>query len=151
MAAPPLPPEQIAQPDYTDFFTRFQVSIARSWAEPKLTLESSRGCWWGEKHHCTFCGLNGSFMQFRGKRAELFLDEIVHLVKRHRVMDVIVVDNIIEMGYFNSLLPALAESGYDLRIHYEVKANLRRHQLRALYDAGIVLVQPGIESLSSHV
>jgi hypothetical protein len=56
-----------------------------------------------------------------------------------------------EMGYLGSLLPALAEADCDLRIHYEIKANLRRPQLQALYDAGVILVQPGIESFSSHV
>jgi ribosomal peptide maturation radical SAM protein 1 len=151
MPARPLPPAQIARPDYSDYFQRLETSIARSWTEPKLVLESSRGCWWGEKHHCTFCGLNGSFMEFRGKPPEAFLDEITTLVRRHRVLDVIVVDNIIEMGYLNSLMPALAEAGCDLRIHYEIKANMRRHQLQALYDGGVVLVQPGIESLSTKV
>lgn len=151
MAARPLPPGQIARPDYADYFHRFETSLARSWADAKLTVESSRGCWWGEKHHCTFCGLNGGFMQFRGKPAEVFLAEITELVRQHRVLDIVVVDNILEMDYLNSFLPALASLGNDLRIHYEIKANLRRHQLQALHDAGVVLVQPGIESLSSRV
>lgn len=30
-----------------------------------LLYEASLGCWWGEKHHCTFCGLNGTTMKFR--------------------------------------------------------------------------------------
>lgn len=151
MAAQPLPPAQIAAPDYTDYFDRFHRSRAGAWADPKLTVESSRGCWWGEKHHCTFCGLNGGLMTFRGKPADKFLAELTDLVRRHRVLDVVVVDNILEMDYLNSLLPALAALGYDLRVHYEIKANLRRRQLRALHDAGIVLVQPGIENLSSRV
>jgi ribosomal peptide maturation radical SAM protein 1 len=151
MPSGPLPPGRIAPPDYTAYFARFGSSIVRNWVDPKITLESSRGCWWGEKHHCTFCGLNGSFMQFRGKRPEVFLDEITMLAARHRVLDVIVVDNILEMAYLNSFLPALRERDLDLRIHYEIKANLRRPQVQALYDAGIVLVQPGIESLSTRV
>ena len=32
-------------------------------------FESARGCWWGAKHHCTFCGLNGSTMRFRASPA----------------------------------------------------------------------------------
>lgn len=151
MASRPLAPAQIARPDYADYFERFAASMARSWADPKLTVEGSRGCWWGEKHHCTFCGLNGSFMAFRGKRPEVFLDEIMSLVRRHRVLDVVVVDNIMEMGYLGSLLPALAEADCDLRIHYEIKANMRRGQLRTLRDAGVILVQPGIENFSSRV
>ena len=36
---------------------------------------------------------------------------------------------------------------WDLRLHFEVKANLRRHQFQTLADSGAVQVQPGIESL----
>lgn len=151
MAAQPLAVERIASPNYDDYFARFSTSIARSWAEPMLTVEGSRGCWWGEKHHCTFCGLNGSFMKFRGKRPGRFLEEILELSRRHRVLDLIVVDNILEMSYLKSFLPALAETGYDLRIHYEIKANMRRSQLQLLHDAGAVIVQPGIENLSTCV
>jgi len=38
-----------------------------------------------------------------------------------------------------------------LRVHYEVKSNLRRQHVRALAAAGVVHVQPGIESLSTRV
>jgi hypothetical protein len=98
-----------------------------------------------------FCGLNGSFMQFRGKSPTQFFDEIIRLVERHQVLDMYVVDNILDMGYLNTLLPRLAESGYDLRMHYEIKANLRRDQLTALAGAGLVSVQPGVENLSTRV
>ena len=43
---------------------------------PTLLIETSRGCWWGERNHCTFCGLNGSSMSFDemapGRALELF-------------------------------------------------------------------------------
>ncbi|MFI8930731.1 RiPP maturation radical SAM C-methyltransferase [Streptomyces sp. NPDC053474] len=151
MAAEPLPPAAVPGPDYDGYYERVTTSQARRWSDPQLVLEASRGCWWGEKHHCTFCGLNGSFMQFRSKRPEVFFDEITDLVARHRVLDVVVVDNILDMGYLTSLLPRISASGYDLRLHYEIKSNLRREQLRVLADAGLLRVQPGIESLSSHV
>ena len=34
---------------------------------PQSLYETSRGCWWGEKQHCTFCGLNGEGMAFRSR------------------------------------------------------------------------------------
>lgn len=105
----------------------------------------------GEKHHCTFCGLNGSFMQFRSKSPDVFYEEIMDLARRHRVLDMYVVDNILDMGYLNTVLPRIIESGYDLRLHIEIKANMRRAQLRTLADAGMIYVQPGIESLNSRV
>jgi ribosomal peptide maturation radical SAM protein 1 len=143
--------DKIITPDYDGYFERFESSAAQSWVEPKLVVEGARGCWWGQKHHCTFCGLNGSFMEFRSKTADRFYDEIVHFVQRHRVLDMYVVDNILDMSYLTTLLPRLAASGYDLRLFVEIKANLRRDQLMALATAGLVGVQPGIESFSTRV
>ncbi|MFJ9898145.1 RiPP maturation radical SAM C-methyltransferase [Streptomyces sp. NPDC091280] len=151
MDAAPLPPGALVTPDYGDYFERHARSTAGGWVEPRLVVEGSRGCWWGEKHHCTFCGLNGSFMEFRSKDPRRFVDEILALVERHRVLDVWVTDNILDMTYLNSMAPLLEESGYDLRLCYEIKSNLRREQLATLYAAGISYVQPGVESLSSRV
>lgn len=151
MSTRPLAPGKIPTPDYDGYFDRLEASIAWDWVEPKLVVEGARGCWWGEKHHCKFCGLNGSFMEFRSKSPGEFWREIVELARRHQVLDMYVVDNILDMGYVNSLLPMIIESGYDLRITYEIKSNMRRGQLEALVAAGVVVTQPGIESLNSRV
>lgn len=151
MASQALSPDEIVSPDYDGYFEQLESSVAHDWVEPKLVVEGARGCWWGEKHHCTFCGLNGSFMQFRSKSPDQFYDEIIRLVSRHQVLDMYVVDNILDMGYLTTLLPRLTESGYDLRLHCEIKSNLRRDQLTALARAGLVSVQPGIENLSTRV
>ncbi|MFB7596131.1 RiPP maturation radical SAM C-methyltransferase [Streptomyces sp. NPDC056160] len=151
MATRPLPPAAILPPDYGGYFERLAASAARNWVEPKLVVEGARGCWWGEKHHCTFCGLNGSFMEFRSKSPDTFYEEIIELARRHRVLDMYVVDNILDMGYLTTVLPRIIESGYDLRLHVEIKANMRRPQLRTLADAGMIYVQPGIESLNDRV
>lgn len=151
MSRRPLSPAQIAAPDYDGYFERLAASVAREWVEPKLVIEGARGCWWGEKHHCTFCGLNGSFMEFRGKHPDRFYREIVDLVERHRVLDIYATDNILDMAFMNSLLPRIIESDYDLRIQYEIKSNMKADQVETLAKAGLVSVQPGVENLSSHV
>jgi ribosomal peptide maturation radical SAM protein 1 len=151
MEAAPLPPGTLVPPDFGDYFEQHAKSVAGAWIEPRLIVESSRGCWWGAKHHCKFCGLNGSFMEFRSKNPARFAEELLDLVRRHRILDVWVTDNIIDMTYLSSLAPRLAESGYDLRLSYEIKSNLNREQLTALYLAGVSYVQPGVESLSSRV
>ena len=151
ISAAPLAPAAIVSPDYEGYFERLAESEAGSWVQPMLVVEGARGCWWGEKHHCTFCGLNGSTMQFRSKSPARFHDEIIELVARHQVLDMFVVDNILDMGYLTSLLPRIAEDGYDLRLQYEIKSNMRRDQLEILARAGLVSVQPGIENLDSAV
>jgi radical SAM superfamily enzyme YgiQ (UPF0313 family) len=62
-----------------------------------------------------------------------------------------VVDNILDMHYFKDLIPELAKQKLGLDLYYEVKSNLRKEQLRAMRDAGITWIQPGIESFSNDV
>ncbi|MGW4499112.1 RiPP maturation radical SAM C-methyltransferase [Micromonospora sp. NPDC004336] len=150
-AAPMLPASMFPKPDYDDWFSEFESSPIREYLDPTLVLESARGCWWGELHHCTFCGLNGSVMTFRAKEPERFVDELTTLVGRHRTLDVMMVDNIIDNDYFHGALPRLAALDWDFRLHYEVKANLSRNQIAVLRSAGVMHVQPGIESLVSSV
>jgi ribosomal peptide maturation radical SAM protein 1 len=139
-------------PDYKDFFEQWHdTAMSDSSFSPIMTFETSRGCWWGEKSHCTFCGLNGSTMLFRGKSAHRALDELVTLTSTYGISRIAAVDNILDMKYFKDFLPELAARRINLDLFYEVKANLRKEQLRMLRDAGTRTIQPGIESLSSNV
>ncbi|MER5446468.1 RiPP maturation radical SAM C-methyltransferase [Streptomyces sp. NPDC002764] len=146
-----LAPGEIPSPDYDAYFERLRRSRVQSWSEPVLVVEGARGCWWGEKHHCTFCGLNGSAMTFRSKSPHTYLEEILTLAGRHRVLDFYAVDNILEMSYLDSVLAKIAEVPFDLRIQYEVKSNMKLSQIAQLRAAGVVSVQPGIENLSTRV
>jgi ribosomal peptide maturation radical SAM protein 1 len=56
-----------------------------------------------------------------------------------------------EHSYFKNFLPKLIEMQADYNLHYEVKSNLTREQIKTLSQAGIRRMQPGIESLSSHI
>jgi ribosomal peptide maturation radical SAM protein 1 len=60
-------------------------------------------------------------------------------------------DNILSPTYFKDLIPQLKEKPLEVELFYSVKSNLTRRQLRALAEAGIWYIQPGIESLSSDV
>jgi ribosomal peptide maturation radical SAM protein 1 len=65
------------------------------------------------------------------------------------VLDFTATDNILDMRYFETLLPVLAERGSDFSLFFETKANLTEPQVRALRAAGARSIQPGIESLST--
>lgn len=138
-------------PDYDDYYATLEASPSGATVTPLPLLETSRGCWWGAKHHCTFCGLNGGTMVFRSKSAERALAEIQHLRDHYGARMVSVVDNILDMRYLKTLLPQLAEAQLDLNLFYEVKANLTFEQVRQLATAGVRSIQPGIESFSDHV
>jgi ribosomal peptide maturation radical SAM protein 1 len=152
----PVRMDDVPQPVYDEYFAKLAVSRQRGDIGALLTIpaETARGCWWGAKHHCTFCGLNGSTMAFRSKTAAKAAAEFADLSARYHLTTFQVVDNILDLGYFKTLLPALAEArraGDDYRIFYETKANLRKEHVKALADAGVYWIQPGIESLSTHV
>ena len=151
--APPAKPvpdmDALPMPDMSDYFqmverNRFQVS-------PMLLMESSRGCWWGAKHHCTFCGLNGQGMAYRSKSANRVLEEMEALTSSHKCHFISMVDNILDMRYFRDLFPALAKRSNTPTLFYETKANLTREQVRLLARANISTIQPGIESLSDRI
>ena len=61
---------ELPYPDHSDFFRDFEASSVHSLLAAEVTMETSRGCWWGQKHHCTFCGLNGMGMTYRSKTPE---------------------------------------------------------------------------------
>jgi ribosomal peptide maturation radical SAM protein 1 len=145
-------------PDFDDFFAdagRVGLRDAASWQErATIMFESSRGCWWGQKKHCTFCGLNGEGMEFRLKSAESVHALLRTLSARYPTRNVMASDNILAMPYFRTLLPQLADEplqagGQPVRLFFEVKSNLTRDQVQDLAAAGITYIQPGIESLSS--
>ncbi|HEY3953815.1 MAG TPA: RiPP maturation radical SAM C-methyltransferase [Streptosporangiaceae bacterium] len=138
-------------PDYDDYFAALAASPLASRVRPGIPLESSRGCWWGAVHQCTFCGLNGTGLAYRSKSPDRVLAEMRELEDKHQISDFEMVDNILDAGYYNSLLPRLAEDDRRRRLFFEIKANLTREHVQTLVRAGVTWVQPGIESLHTEV
>ena len=142
--------EQTGPPDYDDYFELLdQLNPQFTQGLNKILLyEAARGCWWGEKHHCTFCGLNAQSMKFRSKSPEQVFKEVRHLSNRYNTTRFRFVDNIIDMKYVDGLFGKLAAERYDLEIFIETKSNLSKHQMQTLAHGGVRSFQPGIESLN---
>lgn len=148
-----LPP-----PNFDDFFTdaaAVGLTAIPSWQQLVfLPYESSRGCWWGQKHHCSFCGLNGEGMSYRAKSAQSVLRMFEQFTERYPITHHYrATDNVFATHYFQELLPTLKEKpfGDDLQLFYEVRVTMTREQIKAMADARITCVQPGIESLANHI
>lgn len=152
--ATPEPPRALIRdmdalptPNYDDYFETLKGSTLSNLVRAELLAESSRGCWWGEKSHCTFCGLNGIGMKYRSKSPGRVVEELGELTRRYGNRSIQFVDNILDMSFFKTVLPALADSAEKYAIFYETKSNLKREQVRLLAEAGVRWIQPGIESL----
>ncbi|MGH9451987.1 MAG: RiPP maturation radical SAM C-methyltransferase [Terriglobia bacterium] len=154
LTTPPEPVtemDRLPDPDYDDYFAALKRSSVGPRLKPAVLIESARGCWWGAKSHCTFCGLNGSTMAFRAKSAARVYAELERQKKRYGIGRFLAVDNIMPYGYFHELLPKLKERNPGISLFYEIKSNLKRAQVELLRDAGVLAIQPGVESLNSHV
>jgi len=146
--------DRLPAPNYDDFFAagaRLRMPSALKPDRVQLPFESARGCWWGEKHHCTFCGLNALSMGFRSKSPPRILEEIEELAHRYRSRYLGAVDNILDHRHIEGVFGVLAERQRDYKFFYEVKANLTKEQVRVLARGGMRRLQPGIESLNSHI
>jgi len=140
-------------PDFDEYFERSaKLSLDSEHGYPvALPIETSRGCWWGDKHNCTFCGRPGAGTSYRSKSATRVLSELAEHAGRYRRTRFDAVDEILDMGYIRALFGELGERGLDYEFFYEVKSHLNRHQLAVLHRGGVRALQPGIESLSTHV
>ncbi len=136
-------------PDYDDYYHLLaELGGAAQGLDRILLYEGSRGCWWGEKHHCTFCGLNAQSMKFRAKSPDQVAQEMTYLSHRYDTARFRLVDNIIDMTYIDQLFGKFAANHCDLDVFIETKSNLHKNQIRTLAVGGVKCMQPGLESLS---
>jgi len=145
------PMDALPLPEYAEYFARLARGPLAGAITPRLPYQSARGCWWGMKSHCTFCGINGDDMEFRSRSPARVHDELVELARIHGVLDFTLVENILDMGYLTTLAPTLAAEPHELGLFCETKANLKRAQVRLLAQAGVRTLQPGIESLGNSI
>ena len=147
--------DDLPVPRYDDYFAAIAPFVATGTLPPALPatlpFESSRGCWWGQKKHCTFCGLNAGGMAYRRKSGPRLIEELDHLVTRYGTTTLHAADNILPLDLSGDVLPWLAGRQPQLDLFYEVKANVRPAMLDQFVHAGIGSIQPGIESLSDRV
>jgi ribosomal peptide maturation radical SAM protein 1 len=141
-------------PDFDEYFYARREGGYEDYAdacEPMIPIETARGCWWGEKHHCTFCGLNRSGMEFRAKSPGQVLYQLDRLSRKYGVFSFNAIDNIMAPEYAEKLFRGLAEAHTDLEIHYEIRPNFSRTQLGRMRKGGLCSVQPGVESFATNI
>jgi ribosomal peptide maturation radical SAM protein 1 len=135
--------------NYRPFLNTLSESFPERQFDPILLFETSRGCWWGERAHCTFCGLNGTTMSYRAMNPELALKQFDSLFTyAPRVSRLDAVDNILPREYLRDVLP-FVQTPENVEIFYEVKADLTESDVQVLAKARVKHIQPGIESLAT--
>jgi ribosomal peptide maturation radical SAM protein 1 len=116
-------------------------------------MSSWRGCWWARDpdRRCTFCGLNTTTPGHAAKSSNRAVAELQHFARRYPGKALIMTDSTLPREYLVGALPALADRQLGATIQYETRPTLTRSELGILRAAGVVQIQPGIESLSTRV
>ena len=155
-APPNLPSlDALPLPDYGPFLAQHADSEWRH-TPPNLYFETSRGCSWGEKKPCHFCGFNAERRAHRTKSPERAFAELERLVDRFPGANSYnATDNILDSRYFDTLFPRLAElraaAPRPFRLFYEVRTSVQPEQVAAMADAGVWAIQTGVESFDDAV
>lgn len=145
---PELPIDADIALDYDAFLDDYDARFAGRAPRPALLFETSRGCWWGEKAHCTFCGLNGMTMKYRSMRPDRAVAMIRDLFRYADRAELQSVDNILPRNYLAEVLAHL-DTPQTTSLFYEIKADLGDADFAALEQARVRFVQPGVESLAT--
>lgn len=149
-------------PDYSDFFpyldnmsdeikSGFHNDYYGSDNEPVLLIEGSRGCWWGQKHPCTFCALNGVKNIYRQKSSDVIFKEMMTQYERHNITHYEFTDNVIPTQMLEEFLPLLEQSDMKFDLFAEVKPIFSEPEVFRLKRAGFKIMQTGIETLNDHL
>jgi len=144
-----LPIDKYVKLDYAPFLKTMADNFPNNAITTVLLFETSRGCWWGEKSHCTFCGLNGASMGYRSMSPENAIAQFNELFKYAGSSKKLeAVDNTLPKNYIKEVFPKISTPP-GVNIFYEVKADLSAGDIEILSEAGVRSIQPGIESLAS--
>jgi ribosomal peptide maturation radical SAM protein 1 len=135
--------------DYYSFFDSYKSKVNNS-EKPGITIETSRGCWWGEKIQCSFCGLNGSAMKHRAMDEEHACAYMNWHIKEYYqyTNEIICTDLALPKNYIEKVIPKL-DVPKNISIFYEVRPNLKEEELKLLKSKNFNRIQPGIEALST--
>ncbi|MCJ8268810.1 MAG: RiPP maturation radical SAM C-methyltransferase, partial [Psychrosphaera sp.] len=140
--------DAIPTTDFSEYYHQANIcQTGLDWSTVHMPYESSRGCWWGQKHHCTFCGVHE--MNYRMKSADRVIEQLGELLKKHPSDYVNFTDDIMPLPYFKTLLPRLATELPELKFFIDQKATLTLEKVKLLVTAGAYDILPGIETLST--
>lgn len=147
--------DHLPVPDYDDYFDLLKGFPEKQRFFPALPVEASRGCFWQSRPNkdggsgCAFCNLNMQWQGYRCKSAAVIERQIVHLVKRYRVLNLLFTDNVLPPHLYGTLFTRLFDLNMDLKVFAEIRARIPSSHLKQMRRAGVRELQIGIEALST--
>lgn len=142
------PLDQVVELDYSSFLDSYYKNFSDFTLNPVLFFETSRGCRWGEKCKCSFCGINGADVNFRWMSSDKAIAYINKLLDQYKEKCTRFesVDNLIPDLYVEQVFPYL-HVNEDTMIFMETRVEMTDKEIKTLVANKVNYVQPGIESL----
>ena len=142
-------PEQLPDPDFGEYH-EIAEELEVLW---DLPLEGSRGCWWNRafrtgdaNHACKFCSLNHG--PYREKSAHRIATEMVALADRYQNVRFRFTDNVLRARGAAEMAQQIAAQQRNFLFFIEARASAGPEELLALWEAGCMEMQIGVEGLS---
>lgn len=140
-------------PDFSDYFNELKITGLDKYVVPCLLIEGSRGCWWGEKSRCKFCGIHTckETLAYRKKSAEKIVHELNTQAERYNTNIFVFTDCILSPEHIRQIPQLIDTNNNDFHLFAEIKSNISKNDLIQLKKAGFIKLQPGIESLEDNL
>ena len=116
--------------------------------QPSLMIETSRGCWKGQKQPCYFCGLTGRRINYRRKSASNVLAQADRLASHWGLSRFLTSDTILDLRLRHGFFDILEKRKAPYQLFFETSSLLQEKQIKQLAGAGVIWIQPGIENLN---
>jgi len=137
-------------PDFSEYVAQRDHFLPPTSVEghSRIVYETSRGCSWGTKRQCHFCGEARLRSGPRIKSADKVLSDLRTLAERHPALPLIMTDIDMPYQYLRTLFPMLGRAKLSLKLGYQIRPNLSLKQALTLRGAGDVALFAGIEAFS---
>jgi len=140
-------------PDYSGYFKLYRSLdySERIHFRRYMPMEMARGCTWGQHRPCTFCAFYPCG-GYRPKSPETIEEEIRRQIKANGARAIYIVDAAVSRKIIEEAFPRIRDIGKNINIPFiEVRTNMKEDHVRLLKEAGVTLVQPGIEALDDGI
>lgn len=141
-------------PDFHDFLDKeFNTCYSDNYGSKWCNIEFSRGCYYGESVVCTFCSEPGLKMKTKPKSYEKAIEYLQMLENEYPGNQCFTIgDSLLPQGYIENVFqPWTKLKRYDSKYFTELKPYATPKQLKILSEAGVKIVQPGIESFHPEI
>jgi ribosomal peptide maturation radical SAM protein 1 len=133
-------------PNYSSYFNEIRKIFPEQLFIPVLPIEFSRGCWW---NRCSFCNLNLQWPDYRFKKGERMVAEVIFLAKTHGCLQFAFADNALPPHEADLFFEGISATRMDFDFFAEIRGITDRPRLQKYGQAGLKTVQIGIEALST--